>query len=362
MKAESPEMQAALRYIYTTWDPEVFVDLHATNGTRHGYQLTYSPPLHPDTQNDLLRFNRDELFGAVRRRMRREFDIETFVYGNVPRSGRSQGWYQSAPDPRRITNYVGLRNRLAVLSEATCYLPFRQRVATTHRFVLTVLDEVARRRQKIFSLTREADARVIGWGLRPETAPDLTLRYQIASRGTEEILLEKSTSAASSSPTRPVTPPNDLISVQMPVYDRFETTKTARFPAAYFIPSTFHQAAELLRRHGIVVERLLADWEGPVEAFVIDEIVSSDRPFQGHVLKELEGHFKSIQKDIPEGSYLVRTAQPLGILIFHLLEPESIDGMAAWGFLDSALRVRGHYPIHKCFDQVCVATERQPGY
>jgi len=68
MKAESPEMRAALRFIYTTWDPDVLVDLHATNSTRHGYQLTYSPPLHPDTQTDLLRFNRDELLATVRRR------------------------------------------------------------------------------------------------------------------------------------------------------------------------------------------------------------------------------------------------------------------------------------------------------
>jgi hypothetical protein len=148
----------------------------------------------------------------------------------------------------------------------------------------------------------------------------------------------------------------------MPVYDRFETTKTARFPAAYFIPSTFSQAAELLRRHGIIVERLLADWKGPAEVFVIDEIVSAAQPFQGHVLKELEGYFESIQVEIPKGGYLVRTAQPLGILIFHLLEPESIDGVAAWGFLDPELRARGHYPIHKCFDQVRVATERQSVY
>jgi len=362
MKAESPEMRAALRFIYTTWDPDVLVDLHATNGTRHGYQLTYSPPLHPDTQNDLLHFNRDELLAAVRRRMCRDFSIETFTYGNVPRNRKSQGWYQSAPDPRRITNYMGLRNRLAVLSEATCYFPFRQRVATTRRFVLTVLEEIARRQQRILTLAREADARVIRWGLRPETAPALTVRYKIASRGTEEILLEKSTSATGPSRTRRITPPRDFISVRMPVYDRFETTKTARFPAAYFIPSKFHQTVELLRRHGIVVEKLLADWNGPAEAFVIDEIVSAERPFQEHVLKELEGHLEPIQKEFSKGSYVARTAQPLGMLIFHLLEPESIDGVAAWGFLDPALHARQHYPIHKCFNQVRVPTERLPDY
>ena len=359
MKVESPEMRAALRSIYTTWDPDVVVDLHATNGTRHGYQLTYSPPLHPDTESNLLRFNRDELLPTVRRRMRRDFGIETFVYGNLPRSGKSRGWYQSAPDPRRITNYVGLRNRMSILSEAACYLPFRQRVAVTHRFVSTVLDQIGRQRLCVLSLTREADACVIGWGLHPETAPAMTVRYQIISRGSEEILLEKSTSAGSSSktPTR-ITAPQDIISVQMPVYDRFEATRTARFPAAYLIPATLRETAELLKRHGIVVERLLADWKGTTEAFIIDEIVSAERPFQGHVLKELKGHFESAQIEMPKASYLVRTAQPLGLLIFHLLEPESIDGVVAWNFLDRELRPNKPYPIRKCYEQIHTASER----
>ena len=361
MKAESPEMRAALRSIYTTWDPDVVMDLHATNGTRHGFQLTYSPPLHPDTESNLLRFNRDEFLPAVRRRMRKDFGIETFVYGNMPRNRKSQGWYQSAPEPRRITNYVGLRNRLSVLSEAACYLPFRQRVLATHHFVLTVLEEITRQRQHVLSLTRKADARVIGWGMQPETAPALTVRYQIISRGSEEILLEKTTSVGSSSKKRTrITAPQDIISVRMPVYDQFETTRTARFPAAYLIPATFRETVELLRRHGIVVESLLTDWKGNAEAFVIDEIVSAERPYQGHVLKELKGHFESVQTEVLKGSYLVKTTQPLGILIFHLLEPESLDGVAAWGFFDQALRAKGRYPIHKCFEQVRVATERQP--
>ncbi len=61
---------------------------------------------------------------------------------------------------------------------------------------------------------------------------------------------------------------------------------------------------------------------------------------------------------MPKGSYLVRTAQPLGILIFHLLEPESIDGVAAWGFLDGKLQPGQAYPIRKCFRKVNAASER----
>lgn len=33
MKAESHEMRALLRHVFTTWDPDVMMDLHTTNGT-----------------------------------------------------------------------------------------------------------------------------------------------------------------------------------------------------------------------------------------------------------------------------------------------------------------------------------------
>src|SRR5438309_10882526 len=44
-KAEAPETRASLARVYTTWDPALMVDLHTTDGTRHGYLLTYAPPL-----------------------------------------------------------------------------------------------------------------------------------------------------------------------------------------------------------------------------------------------------------------------------------------------------------------------------
>ena len=91
---------------------------------------------------------------------------------------------------------------------------------------------------------------------------------------------------------------------------------------------------------------------------MIEKIASAGRPFQGHVLKELTGRFESIRTEMPQGSYLVRTAQPLGILIFHLLEPESIDGVAAWGFLEGKLHPGEAYPIRKCYRPLHVASER----
>ena len=46
VKAEAPETRSSLR-MFNVWDPDVFVDLHTTDGSFHGYALTYSPSLSP---------------------------------------------------------------------------------------------------------------------------------------------------------------------------------------------------------------------------------------------------------------------------------------------------------------------------
>ena len=47
-KLESAEARALSRLVQE-YDPHVALDLHTTNGTFHGYHLTYAPPLHPST-------------------------------------------------------------------------------------------------------------------------------------------------------------------------------------------------------------------------------------------------------------------------------------------------------------------------
>src|ERR1035441_10022535 len=46
VRAETSETRGSLA-MFNAWDPDVFVDLHTTDGSYHGYALTYSPSLHP---------------------------------------------------------------------------------------------------------------------------------------------------------------------------------------------------------------------------------------------------------------------------------------------------------------------------
>lgn len=359
IKAESPEMRAVLEHVYVPWDPDVVMDLHTTNGTRHGYPLTYSPALNPNTDPGVLRWNRD-LLSKLRSRLRREQGLETFDYGNAETAGGATSWRTFGHEARYVTNYGGIRNRVSVLSEAASFYPFEDRVLSTYAFVRAVLNEVAANSKTVLRLSKAADDRMRAMAERVTDPIELGVRFEFDQRRAEPVVVEDL--AAGESPNvRAV--PKKLKSRQMPVFDRFKNARTAPFPAAYVLPNQYGGCVQLMRRHGIVVEKLRTAWTpraGSTRAFTVSELKASHTQFQNHRLVTLEGKFGNGPDRFPVGSYVVRTSQPLGALVFHLCEPESTDGLAAWNFLDEGLGVGKQFPIVKVFAQPDASLERVP--
>ena len=109
VKMEAPETRGAAALLLR-WDPHVFVDLHTTNGSYHGYALTYSPGLNPNATaaND---FVRDRLLPVLRSRMTERHRRATFPYGNFRNQhpdSLAQGWETYDARPRFGTNWIGL--------------------------------------------------------------------------------------------------------------------------------------------------------------------------------------------------------------------------------------------------------------
>jgi hypothetical protein len=123
VKVEAPETMGSLK-AFAAWTPDLFMDLHTTNGSYHGYALTYSPSLHPAAP--LAPFTADTLLPEIRRRMKAKHGFETFPYGNFTgANGRESltaetksGWVTYEHKPRYGTNYFGLRGGVSILSEA----------------------------------------------------------------------------------------------------------------------------------------------------------------------------------------------------------------------------------------------------
>ncbi len=350
IKTEAPETIASLAVI-NTWNPDVFVDLHATDGSLHGYALTYAPSLNPAAFFGGV-YARDTLLPALRERMRSRHGIETFDYGNfVSEDDPSRGWATYDPRPRFGTNYIGLRNRIAVLSEAYSHDPFERRVASTYAFVRELLSLVAERSAEIVALGTQADDSLREWATRGDRAREIPLRSRLTSAPTSGVVLvervERSADGAQYEPGLPtgVRRTGEVVPTPMPLFLTFEPTLSRALPSAYVLLEPDDAVLQRLAVHGIATRRLAYDWSAEVERFTVDSVRRAERPFQGHHEVVLAGRWTRERRPLPRGAIVVPTAQQLGILAAYLLEPESDDGLVTWNFFDRALAPGADAPV-----------------
>ncbi len=365
IKNEAPETLASL-LMFRTWDPDVFVDLHTTDGSYHGYALTYSPSLHPAAMDGALApagpWTRDTLLPELRRRVRERRGFETFDYGNF--SGVANGredaaslakgaWVTYEHKPRFGTNYYGLRNRVSVLSEAYSHDPFERRVKATYAFVGELLSFVGEQGATVTARTRAGSAALA----RGVTAP-VPLRARMTTTPfTAPVLVE------------PLIPMGDTLRheagvrrgfkrsrvfapVPMPVLDRFETTLTRALPEAWILDSSMTSIVERLRAHGVEARRITRNWTGRAESFTVDSIVKGARPFQGHSEVRLEGRWMEQRTTVARGSWIVSGHQALALVAAMMLEPQSDDGLTTWNFLDARLAVGAAHPVRRALDPI----------
>jgi hypothetical protein len=361
IKLDSAEARA-LAALLTRWDPDVVVDLHTTNGSYHGYHLTYAPTLNPNADPRLIAFARERLLPSLREGMSRR-GLRTYYYGNFAEAEsidqeltqfsaanvRTPIWRTFDHRPRFGNNYVGLRNRIAILSEAYSYLDFEGRVRATEAFVEEIMRFVAANPGEIRAATARADAdwarqaagsdAGIAFSLRPLPSP-----VEILVGGVEKITNPR-TGRQMTAMTSAATP------TLMREYGVFVATRTRRVPREYVVAASaggLHEAvASKLRQHGIRVETLASTRRMDVEQLVIDEVRQAGRQFQGHRETSVGGRFERRSIDLPPGSLVVRTDQPLGRLVFYLLEPESDDGFGTWNLFDPAVRAGAPHPVMK---------------
>lgn len=258
-----------------------------------------------------------------------------FDYGNVGKIGDLTCWQTFGWEGRYVSNYVGLRNRIGVLTEAASFQPFKLRVEATHKLAVGVLDYTSKRAQIVKELVRMADLS------RPK---QLGVRFEMTQGRVDAVELEDAEPGAAIDHTKA---PTKWRTLKLPIYDRFITTKYSDVPQAYLIPTKWQNVADLLRRHGIIVEKLIMPLQAPGTEFLINAVEVAQSAFQGHRLVSLSGSFRKSAVIAGANDFIVRTDQPLGNLAFYLLEPESLDGVAAWNFLDPELKSGELFPVKK---------------
>lgn len=340
IKMEAPETQALIQNVMVAWDPQMSIDLHTTNGTWHAYSLTWAPSYLYAGEPGTYHYTNDIILPSITRRAKDVYGLFMGPYGdyNTRESWPPKNFYTYNHHPRYIINQAGLRNRMAILSEAFAHERFYQRINSTYVFAYEILDYCNKHSREISRINHEAEMAAV------KNVTDNAGRVKKGVRF-KMVMAAKKLDGFRTYDYIPFTG-QDGSTTQVKTgrivkYDNvnyfgeFKDTVQSILPRGYIIPASLSLIAEQIKRLGGKVGMLEKDEQYTGEIFIIEKFSRAARKFEGHFMASAEGHFLPATRTFHKGDYRVDLAQPLANLIFYALEPQSDDGLLTWNFFDT---------------------------
>jgi hypothetical protein len=335
VKLESQEIHALVTQVMNEWTPDIHVDGH--HGGSPPYVITYQGTLNPAADDELRAYPYDVIFPRLRQAVGTE-GYEAFDYSGVRTMDGVRGWGSTSVEPRKHHVYTGLTNSIGILLETPNArvlsrngqleeIPEEDRyfhqirggvLATT-----AILEVAAERRDEIRALTTASRQRAIEAG---STGGDpIVLDYELTSRGTESVWMPNDDA------------PMGYSREDVPVYLRWEPTRTTPRPVGYLLPPSMASVVPILQDHDIAVFRFREPTTLDAEVYYATD-VSVESYFQGHYLKTVEAEKQAERVEVVPGWFWIPSAQSRANLINYIFEAETDDNLITWGWTDHILQ------------------------
>jgi len=364
LKLESPEVRGLVQNVMMRWDPAVLLDSHTHNGSYHEEVVTYIWSVNPNGDNSLIDFMSGTFMPEVNKILKEKYDTLCIPHGDfMSIEEPEKGWRSIGPEPRYISNYIGLRNRLGILNENYPYADFKTRIFSCHKLFHSILEFCCDHKEEIAHLIKEVDQKTVQRGLNPGEEDVFITKYESKPTGQEITIHGYEMEVLKSDRGWPRVRKTDVTKTYtMPLYADYGALSSVRLPYGYLIPLPMPEVEKNLLLHGITVEKLTRPVELEVETFVIEELKSMERAYQGHHLNSVKGKYATETVEFPVDSLFIPLAQPLANVASYLLEPESNDGLLVWNFFDRYIvpqwgRGTLEYPVYKIMKPVNLAKE-----
>ncbi len=379
-KLESSEARS-LAMLMTRYDPHVAIDLHTTDGSPHGFYLTYQTSVSPNTSAGLIDLARNQLFPFVTKTVKAKHGWDFFYYGNLSRQGE-RAWYNDAElyKPRYTQTYFGIRNRLGILVETYSYATFEDRIKADYWFLEETLNFAVKQSAAIQKATSAADAEsIVG---KPQSVRGKLVKE---AEPVQVVLADSVDERNPYVPDRPMLRRvNGSEKVEaMPHYALVEPTETSLAPRAYILPNVpapppaapappsaaappsqpaaaprqagpppgmgggfgrggasarpWASVLDRLEGHGVKYFRTSQEMTVKGERFRIESNTAETQEYQNHKMRTVTGKWEASEVTVPAGSIVIPMDQPLARLAFLLFDPRSDDGFMTWNLLDENL-------------------------
>jgi predicted deacylase len=318
VKLEHPSIVNFVGNVVGAWRPHLVIDGH--NGGSRPYNLVYQCPSHYDVMQEITLMCDEEIFPAIDAALAEE-GYRSWYY----QQGDEEEWRVGGFQSRIGRNYVGFTNSIGMLFEAPSQ---DQEVGARAGYIgyLTVLEFLAENADRVMELIERARTETIELGAEPRGDVAVTMEYAPEEELVDYLLVGGGRGGG----------PVDTIEVSgARLMKRPVATRLRSRPWAYLLPRDAVDAVAMLRRHGITVERLVEPATLEVDAYTVQGVSYEEAYNHEAALRVEVGEVVTRQREFPSGTYVVPTAQYLGRLVTHMLEPETDDNVVYWNTMDA---------------------------
>lgn len=346
LKADAPEMRAWLT-LYNRWMPEIFIDVHVTDGADFQYVMTYSIETRSThLEEGLRRWTADIYERGLNEEMRRSgypiFPYFSFREYNKPESGILIDLF----DPRYSQGYVAARNRVGLLVENHIYKPYKQRVLATVELLKATLRILGKERETLQAMIEQADrtvgssafrARPMAFDFRPADRDSMQVDFLSWERDT--VLSDLSGAPwVTHNYNRPLTVSTSLIT-------SYDPTLTVNLPEAYILMPQWKAVIDLLDLHAIRYTRLSGGERVTVQTYRYTDATFDTRQSEGRVPVHTTFTTQTEELVCPPGALLIDMNQPSARIAAWLLEPSAPGSLTYWGFFNQVIQAPGEFWI-----------------
>lgn len=322
----------AIAQVINNYDPDLYVDIHVTDGADYQYDVTYG---FVETGG-----YSPEISSWLAEKFKPEVDQALKDQGHIPgpllfaANGQdfTEGNIAFSFSPRFSHTYGDIRHLPAILIENHSLKPFEQRVLGTYVFLEQMIKSVGNHfeeLQEAIAMDRDQSMEtvVVKFGFR-DTPADSVEFLGVKSELVKSEITGNEYVDWKGEPTTQIVP---SILMDKPV-------SSVPVPKAYWVPVEWTEVIQKMEMHGIEMEVLEEPKELNLEYSTVNDFKMVSRPYEGLMRFQSFDLDKAYKKlTLQPGSVRIKTDQALGELAVILLEPESVDSFFQWGYFNTIL-------------------------
>ena len=347
----------AFQEIFNTWQPEVFVDTHTSNGADYQYVMTLIPTqkdkLNPILSNYMTGIMLPSLYSGMAKA-----GYEMIPYVNSIKETPDAGITGFLESPRYSTGYAALHNAIGFMPEKHMLKDYPLRVDATYKLLEIYIDLVGRDANVLGENKRKADqetavqkAFTLEWKLNEKLADNIEFKGYTAKEKPSQV----------SGIDRLYYDREEPYTKSIKSWNTFEPAVSVEKPVAYIVPKAWDKVIALLKLNNVKLAKLAKDALLDVESYYIEDFKTTAKPYEGHYLHS-SVKLKVVKQQVQyyEGDYVVYVNQPVNRYIVETLEPQATDSFFNWNFFDSVLGMKEHFSSYVFEDTAAELLKKHP--